>query len=74
MKVIGQLNGHATLLLGKQSLVPIPLEAGCASELVQTLWRREKSSVSARNQTQIPHSSSPKPGPYTDSMTFIDQN
>jgi hypothetical protein len=42
MEVSGQLDVPAALLPGKESLVPIVLEAGWAPELVWTLWRKEK--------------------------------
>jgi hypothetical protein len=39
--VDGHLHALATLSLGKQSLAPIVLEAGWASELVLMVWKRE---------------------------------
>jgi hypothetical protein len=36
---------------GKNPSVPIDQEAGWASELVWTFWRREKSLATAENQT-----------------------
>jgi hypothetical protein len=46
MQVRGQLHALATLLLGKESLVPIREEVEWASEPV---WRREKSLPYAGN-------------------------
>jgi hypothetical protein len=41
----------AALLQGKQTLVPLRLEAGWTPEQVWKLWRREKSLASDRNRT-----------------------
>jgi len=49
MEVSGQLHIPATLPLGKEPLVPIGEEAGCAPELVWTWCQGEKLPALTKN-------------------------
>jgi hypothetical protein len=53
MEVSGQLNMPAALTLGIGLPVPIGKEAGCSSEPIWALWRREESLAFIWNQTLI---------------------
>jgi hypothetical protein len=61
MEVSGQLHAPAALPQGKEPLVPIGGEAGCALEPVLTLWNREKFCLCREsNPSRCTHSSTLK--------------
>jgi hypothetical protein len=58
---LDEVSCHASvpLLTEKKLLVPIEQEAGWTSDLVCTLWEKDKYVFLARNQITFPYSSSP---------------
>jgi hypothetical protein len=60
---LDEVSGYASvaLLSEKELLTPIDQEAGWPSDLVFTLWEKDKCVFLARNRTTVPYSSSPWP-------------
>jgi hypothetical protein len=58
-----EVSGHISvaLLSEKELLVPTEQEAGWKSDLICTLWKKDKYIFLARNRTTIPYASSPQP-------------
>jgi hypothetical protein len=58
---LDDVSGYASvaLLSEKELLIPIDQKSGLTSDLIFTLWEKDKCVFLARNRTIVPYSSSP---------------